>query len=281
MDGGSGPAVTVADVALSLSGLTLTGRYDTYGGSIVDATNATLTTTTSWFKDATGDLSRALDVSGGDVTIEASTFTGNDVAVVLSVHDGGSLTVRTSVFSGNTSEGILAASDGDLDFSDNLLTDNTFGTNLVTVVGASSTSQWVWNNTIYGNTGTCGDTNGGCPAIYVDNAGRIENNIVADNSMGGIYVVSPEQVTVQYNDSNGNGIFDICLMGRYECDSNGLEAGNITSDPKLTDPEANDFSLTGFSPCIDAGNPLTGYDDVDGTRNDMGAFGGPYGGWTP
>ncbi|HEX9973656.1 MAG TPA: T9SS type A sorting domain-containing protein, partial [bacterium] len=30
------------------------------------------------------------------------------------------------------------------------------------------------------------------------------------------------------------------------------------------------------SPCIDAGNPDPAYNDLDGSRNDMGAFGGPF-----
>jgi hypothetical protein len=30
---------------------------------------------------------------------------------------------------------------------------------------------------------------------------------------------------------------------------------------------------------VDAGDPLSGYDDPDGSRNDMGAFGGPFGDW--
>ena len=30
---------------------------------------------------------------------------------------------------------------------------------------------------------------------------------------------------------------------------------------------------------IDAGNPDPSFDDPDGSRNDMGAYGGPYGSW--
>jgi hypothetical protein len=33
------------------------------------------------------------------------------------------------------------------------------------------------------------------------------------------------------------------------------------------------------SPCINAGNPASEYNDVNGTRNDQGAFGGPLGDW--
>ena len=35
------------------------------------------------------------------------------------------------------------------------------------------------------------------------------------------------------------------------------------------------FSLSKYSPCIDAGNPAGQFKDLDGTRNDMGIYGGP------
>jgi hypothetical protein len=47
------------------------------------------------------------------------------------------------------------------------------------------------------------------------------------------------------------------------------------------DPSAGDLGLDEDSPCRDAGDPDDQYDDTDGTRNDLGAFGGPSGGWTP
>ena len=39
------------------------------------------------------------------------------------------------------------------------------------------------------------------------------------------------------------------------------------------------FHLLPGSVCIDAGNPNSVHNDPDGTRNDMGAFGGPLGNW--
>jgi parallel beta-helix repeat protein len=35
------------------------------------------------------------------------------------------------------------------------------------------------------------------------------------------------------------------------------------------------YTLSSYSPCIDAGNPQKPYNDDDGTRNDMGIWGGP------
>ena len=51
--------------------------------------------------------------------------------------------------------------------------------------------------------------------------------------------------------------------------------GNITVDPLFTDASGNDFTLQSTSPCIDAGNSDPIYNDPDGSRNDMGAYGGP------
>jgi len=50
---------------------------------------------------------------------------------------------------------------------------------------------------------------------------------------------------------------------------------NINADPLFANPLAGDFSLLPGSPCIDVGDPWWGYNDQDGTRNDMGALGGP------
>jgi hypothetical protein len=50
--------------------------------------------------------------------------------------------------------------------------------------------------------------------------------------------------------------------------------GNISSDPLFIDPENGDFRLRPDSPCIDAGNPDPIYYDPDGSKNDMGAYGG-------
>jgi len=58
-----------------------------------------------------------------------------------------------------------------------------------------------------------------------------------------------------------------------------LGDGNVEADPLFAG--GDDFQLGAGSTAIDAGDPDPTLDDVDGTRNDLGAFGGPEGDWTP
>jgi hypothetical protein len=51
--------------------------------------------------------------------------------------------------------------------------------------------------------------------------------------------------------------------------------GNIREDPLFVDISESDYLLLPGSPCIDAGDSLEVYNDLDGSRNDMGIYGGP------
>jgi hypothetical protein len=62
--------------------------------------------------------------------------------------------------------------------------------------------------------------------------------------------------------------------------------GNIGDDPWFVDAdgdddvvgtEDDDVHLLEGSPCIDTGHPAPQYQDIDGSRNDMGAYGGQFG----
>ncbi len=57
---------------------------------------------------------------------------------------------------------------------------------------------------------------------------------------------------------------------------------NLQEDPLFVDPGAGDWTLGSGSPGVDAGPDASGYADVDGSRNDIGVYGGPFsigGGW--
>ncbi|MFB0515177.1 MAG: right-handed parallel beta-helix repeat-containing protein [Candidatus Neomarinimicrobiota bacterium] len=129
----------------------------------------------------------------------------------------------------------------------------------------------VVNSTIQGN---AAGVKGGGIALQVggiDSLGgtvTIENCIVVNNGRGGNIYPPPHYAWVPcviYSNA-GEGWPDV-------------NSTNIADDPLFADPTMGDFNLQPGSPCIDAGNPDPDFNDTDGSRNDMGAFGGPCGAW--
>lgn len=110
----------------------------------------------------------------------------------------------------------------------------------------------VYNNLLWGNTNRWS----GYGMVSARDGTSFVNNIVADND--GIGISAESGASVEYNDAHGNSGGDLYVA------NGSASATNLQS-----------------SPCVNAGDPLAGYNDPDGTRNDMGAFGGPGGAWTP
>ncbi|OQW94835.1 MAG: hypothetical protein BWK77_08460 [Verrucomicrobia bacterium A1] len=79
-----------------------------------------------------------------------------------------------------------------------------------------------------------------------------------------IAVSGGTNVLVEYNDSVGMSYSGVTVG-----------AGNISTNPLFVDPSVHDYYLQTNSPCINAGNPNSYYNDADGSRNDMGVYGGP------
>ncbi len=104
------------------------------------------------------------------------------------------------------------------------------------------------------------------------------NTIVWNNPLSAIYFQttnSPNSITVSYSNIEGgrSGIKD-----NNHGTVNWLD-GNINYDPLFVDPENGDYHLQVGSPCIDKGDSTSAFSDYDGSRNDIGAYGGPFGNW--
>jgi hypothetical protein len=137
-------------------------------------------------------------------------------------------------------------------------------------------------NVIAHNTGS---TYGGGLYIggHVNNSASLINNTICDNSAvqgGAIYIgwddqhVSHPEIENSILWNNGSSIF--VNTGSVNVTYSDVEGGwsgtgNIDSDPLFADTL---YHLNPGSPCIDGGNPSFTCNDSDGTRNDMGAYGG-------
>ena len=245
VDGGAHPAITVDSSTIDSSGFTLTGANTTdfeVGGRWIIASTAVVEDVR--FADSASGY--AAFQRGSAVTWDGVVFEDN-TAAPLAAADGGSMVLRHSIFRNNQ-----APSSGGAVY-------------LTTPLS----SGWVYNNTWHAN-----DHGGAQYLVYSASSVRFEDNIVSETVGGGIAAHEVGDGMV-YNTSSGNtGDNWPSFAG------DATPAENLIVEPRFTDAAGGDFTLLeGFSPWFDAGNPLSGYDDVDGTRNDLGRFGGPAGSW--
>lgn len=117
------------------------------------------------------------------------------------------------------------------------------------------------NNVISSNAG-----NGVYASAYSGAVGLI-NNIISNNGRYGI----------EFNYSSGsnsyNNVYSNTLGNYYDNAATGT--GNLAANPLFIDAVNGNYALQSASPCKNAGSPGPADNDPDGTRNDMGAFGGP------
>ena len=141
------------------------------------------------------------------------------------------------------------------------------------------------NTTIVGNTA---DYGGGIEISWCYSI-NIENVTISDNTSnidGGAIYQTDGNNTLLLNCILWNNTPNEISMtgGSIDITYSDLQVaapgiGNIISDPHFINPQNWDYHLQLGSPCIDAGNPSSQYNDPDGSRNDMGAFGGSGGDW--
>ena len=132
------------------------------------------------------------------------------------------------------------------------------------------------NCTLSGNSANDG---GGIYNTWATASVEVLNCILWSNSDSG---GSDESAQIHIDDGTVSVDYT-CVQGL----SGGLGGtGNIGGDPLFVDAdgaddvvgtEDDDVHLSEGSPCIDTGHPAVQYEDIDGSRNDMGAYGGQFG----
>ena len=207
---------------------------------------------------------------------DSGTITGNefdgDTQFFSQVPVGGGIGIDVNATSANVMINNNYVHDYKLNSGQNIY-DQCIG---IRIIGVPSVD--ILNNTIK----NCRDQNGDGyesttgMGIYVSSSLdiRVLGNIIQEcyirygangNSIGNAPIFAPLGVLVQ------NNLFHkISVYSNTDVKGGALHTGSIIEDPKLN----TDFTLASDSPCINAGPPDPQYNDRDGSRNDIGMFGG-------
>ncbi len=223
-------------------------------------------------------IQEGIDNSGGDIVyVHPGTYTGE----IVPGKTRGGIALRDSVtiLGAGADSTILAGSvnaeeasgahisgftieDGIHALSASLsLTNNVIAGFAGTAIWGSHSDFHVINNVLADN---------GQDAIFLHDSSTaiIKNNIVVNNAGFGIAGVESASAIIDYNDVWGNAenYFEFFPAGEHD----------ISVDPLFVNANGGNFHLQFGSPCVDAGDPAPQFNDPDGSRNDMGAFGGPF-----
>ena len=93
----------------------------------------------------------------------------------------------------------------------------------------------------------------------------VYNNIIVGNDNYGVQICNDTEM--DYNNVWNPG------TNYYNCNAG---INSISENPLFIDQQNSNYRLSAGSLCINAGIPNEKFYDLDGSRNDMGAYGGPY-----
>ena len=259
-----------SDVSVAGAGFNATTLRGTGTKSVVTAVNVTNSQFQGFTitRSGTSSSHAGVDIRGGNVLFSNNRITGNQNGAQI-------YTASSSIFRNNIVEkngysdgtfvkyGIIVLHSTPL-IANNVVVSNT-GVGIY-IGWDDSTGTQVINNTVVGNT----DSGIWC---YSEANATIKNNIFARNTTG----ISASHGSVPF--ISFNNLWDN-FWQNYDSQSSGIAApglGDISADPLFNPLSSPPFALLEGSPSIDAGDPSSIYNDSDGSRNDMGAFGGPTG----
>ncbi len=112
-----------------------------------------------------------------------------------------------------------------------------------------------------------------CPYAYI-RYNVVSNNIITANGSYGIAVTTGGRGRVQDNTFYNNALFDHSVANTSGVSVTAAN-GNIFVDPLFVDASTGNYMLQSASLSIDAGRAGSAFNDPDGTRNNMGVYGGP------
>lgn len=266
--------------------------YDAYMGTHVLIQNMVITGGTAFDSDAGAysyspkhngggiQITDGADVSliGCDIRGNTATWDGGGIAIS---GIGGNLHLQNTLVHDNeaaVSGGGIFIEDATVGIQNTVIYDNHAGSHAGGINSVFAYYVDLRNITVSRN--TCGIEwcSGGVGLTCYASPMIITNSVFAYNN-------GPAPDDVGVFDDGGNSTascyWNVYFSDIYDSSSPSIpffaEAGNLFTEPMFTEYEADlpvDFHLSDESPLINAGDP--NISDPDGSRSDMGAYGGPF-----
>ena len=190
--------------------------------------------------------------SFSQATIQNNQISGNLKEGVI-LFDSSQATIQNNQISGNQGDGIFLADSSQAKIINNSLYKNKIAGIDIYQCGDDNPSVEARNNIItHTEKNTDGTFGFGIGGSCLHDSGKLDNDTFAYNLIWG-----------NEGDNTRCGTNELCEDF----------TGRINADPKFVNPEGGDFHLQAGSPAIDSGDP--DIKDPDGSRSDMGVYGGP------
>ncbi|MCB9682070.1 MAG: putative metal-binding motif-containing protein [Alphaproteobacteria bacterium] len=266
-------AIHVRGSTLELFGNEFDTNQARYGGAVFATDGAIVVATDNTFR-------RCQAEDGGAMHIESSTL---DASRNYFVENASNLTPGRRLFVGYEG-GAIYAEDSAITLKNNVFLGNVsldWGAAVVARRNFLGTSPPVLENNAFIENNSV--LEGGASVMMIETAFEYRNNISFGEETGILGAqdwILGRVPTVRYNDFAGVNAEDIFVgdLAGVPVD----QTTNLFADPLFAyytphshyDSRLWDFRLDQLSPCIDSGDPDPVYNDVGGSRNDIGAFGG-------
>ena len=212
------------------------------------------------------DAGDVVTLTAGSATIRGFTIKGaiSGSSGIFVNYSGTTLTAINNIIIEND-YGIRGSNQSNVIVKNNIIANNTYD-------GINVYEYATVENNVITNNGRSGwnDWSGGGTYTF-------DNNIIVNNDWTGFATHRDTPLTIQYNDvwnnTLGNYIYGFQGWGSEGSFTPSPGTGEISLDPLFSSDVY--YTLLTTSPCIDAGNPSSAYNDLDASRNDMGIYGGP------
>lgn len=203
--------------------------------------------------------------SNSSPRIQDSRFVNNSIAGILCQFNS-SPEITRCVVAGGEGYGVLAT-----ESSRPLIRNSVFSDIGVAGIRLENLSNAVIVNNVFARNGYYGLN------CYNNSSPDVRNNVFYNNGSirsGGVGVFSSRSSNpvIEYNDFWGQYATPVNISG----DTTAFNRGSsLFSEPVFENAGTGDWRLKAGSPLIDKGDPDVRYNDRDGSRNNIGAHGGP------